>query len=252
MLHCIKPDSDISRWIEQVHCANRFRDHRPAVGRAAASLVLSFFILNAADAADPARPDALCVTEGTLAASGQDFTVSGPRLRAVSRSAAADFVEARFTYLGPSDTQLSLASGALRRQFGLKLRAVDACNLIYVMWRFAPDSRLAVQTKSNPEEHASRACGNRGYATVKAQRSAPLPALNAADTHVLRAQLQGRELVASVDGRVVWQGELAQLPAGAGPVGVRADNVRVRFQVSFQTLAGEPPLPCSAAPEDSD
>ena len=37
--------------------------------------------------------------------------------------------------------------GELRRQFGLKLRAQDACNLVYVMWRIEPASKLVVSIK---------------------------------------------------------------------------------------------------------
>jgi hypothetical protein len=44
-------------------------------------------------------------------------------------------VEARLTYLGHTRDVARLGSGAMREQFGLKLRAHDACNLVYAMWR---------------------------------------------------------------------------------------------------------------------
>ena len=37
-----------------------------------------------------------------------------------------------------------------------KLRAEDACNLVYVMWRIEPQSRLVVSVKRNPGQHARR------------------------------------------------------------------------------------------------
>ena len=39
-----------------------------------------------------------------------------------------------FTYVGPTPVDVPLASGELRRQIGLKLRARDTCNVVYVMW----------------------------------------------------------------------------------------------------------------------
>jgi hypothetical protein len=57
------------------------------------------------------------------------------------------FAEAHFTYLGSTGNEARLGSGELRRQFGLKLRAEDACNLVYAMWRIEPESKLVVSVK---------------------------------------------------------------------------------------------------------
>ena len=72
---------------------------------------------------------------------------------------------------------MPLASGEMRRQFGLKLRAEDACNLVYAMWRIEPESKLVVSVKSNPGQHTSAQCGNRGYQNIKPLHSSPLPSL---------------------------------------------------------------------------
>jgi len=61
--------------------------------------------------------------------------VREPKMRAVVDASDGDAAELRFTYLGASDGDARLASGELRRQVGLKLRAADGCNLLYVMWR---------------------------------------------------------------------------------------------------------------------
>jgi hypothetical protein len=178
----------------------------------------------------------LCVTEGALEPGADEaFTVTTPKMRAAARVPVGDAAEMRFTYLGPTVAQSTLGSGAVREQLGLKLRALDACNLVYVMWRLTPEPRLVVQTKSNPGQHLSRECTNHGYRTVKPRLSASLPALTPGQSQTLGAQLLGSELRASVDGRTVWQGELGSAGASGGPVGVRSDNVRLTF-----VLAGAP------------
>jgi hypothetical protein len=196
----------------------------------------------------------LCVTEGDLEPSaGQRFTVTAPKMRAVTRVPAADAAEMRFTYLGSTEVQSALGSGAVRQQLGLKLRALDPCNLLYVMWRITPDSRLVVQTKNNPGQHTSRECGNHGYQTVRPRVAAALPALSPGQSHALGAQLVGRELQVTVDGRSVWQGELSADAATSGPVGIRSDNVRMSFALAGATdsaAAADALLPCQKGAAD--
>jgi hypothetical protein len=176
----------------------------------------------------------LCVTEGGLEDSADgSLAVTLPKMRAFVRLPIADAAQAQFTYLGPSANESPLASGQMRRQFGLKLRALDACNLLYVMWRIAPESRLVVQLKNNPGQHSSAECTNHGYQTIKPRLAAPLPRLQPGESHVLRARISGEELRVSVDDRIVWQGNLSGSAAMmSGPVGVRSDNARIRFNLS--------------------
>ncbi len=91
-------------------------------------------------------------------------------MRAYLNAITAHQVEVHFTYLGSTGNEARLGSGELRRQFGLKLRAQDACNLVYAMWRIEPESKLVVSIKSNPGQHTSAECGNRGYRNIKPQR----------------------------------------------------------------------------------
>jgi hypothetical protein len=123
---------------------------------------------------------------------GQRLSVSVPKMRAYLKAFTPQVVEAHFTYLGSTGNEARLGSGELRRQFGLKLRAQDACNLVYAMWRIEPESKLVVSVKSNPGQHTSAECGNRGYRNVKARRSTPVPALRSGDAHVLRAEMNGQ------------------------------------------------------------
>lgn len=53
------------------------------------------------------------------------------------------------------------------------------------------ESKLVVSVKSNPGQHTSTECGNRGYHNIKPQRSKPIPMLLPLETHTLRGELQG-------------------------------------------------------------
>jgi hypothetical protein len=125
-----------------------------------------------------------------------------------------------------------LGSGALRRQFGLKLRAQDACNLVYAMWRIEPESKLVVSVKSNPGQHTSAECGNRGYTNIKPRLSVPLPALSAGGEHTLRAEMDGAQMRVFADGKLVWEGSVLPNALGFdGPVGMRSDNAHLEVEL---------------------
>ncbi len=199
----------------------------------------------------------LCVTEGAIAElPGARLAVSVPKMRAYLNAPTPPVVEAQFTYLGPTGNEARLGSGELRRQFGLKLRAQDACNLVYAMWRIEPESKLVVSVKSNPGEHTSTQCGNRGYRNLKPRRSAPLPALHSGDAHSLRAEMNGAALKVFVDNAVVWEGSVgAEALIFDGPVGIRSDNARLQIELR----AGRPLEPqtghapgCRSGAEESE
>ena len=199
---------------------------------------------------------ALCVTEGSIgAAADRKLSVDVPKLRAYVNQSSAEAAEIRFTYLGGTSSEARLASGESRRQFGLKLRAADACNLVYVMWRIEPKSALVVSVKRNPGQHASAECGNRGYQNLKPRYSAPIPALSPGQSHRLRASMQGDELTAAIDDRVVWQGALGTTASGLhGPPGVRTDNAQLRFELAVDAPAaasGAAPA-CRSGAQESD
>lgn len=189
----------------------------------------------------------LCVTEGTIEElPGGRLSVSVPKMRAYVNVATTQVVEAKFTYLGSTGNQARLGSGELRRQFGLKLRAEDACNLIYAMWRIEPESKLVVSVKSNPGEHTSAECGNRGYRNIKPGRSAPIPVLRSGEIHTLRAEMKGAEMILFVDSSRVWEGFAGPDVLGFdGPVGIRSDNARLQIELRvgepLRTRSGNPP-----------
>jgi len=199
----------------------------------------------------------LCVTEGAIEElPGGRLSVSVPKMRAYLDAFTPQFVEAHFTYLGPTGNEARLGSGELRRQFGLKLRAQDACNLVYAMWRIEPESKLVVSVKSNPGQHSSTQCGNRGYQNIKPRHSTPVPALRSGDAHSLRAEMDGAEMKVFADNSVVWEGSVGPDALGFdGPVGIRSDNARLQIDLrAGQPLNAQPGLAasCRSGGEESE
>src|SRR5579863_9404392 len=170
----------------------------------------------------------LRVTNGAIGALRDGvFEIDTPSSRAVVRTtlfgAGDQAAEVRFRYLGPSKADKPLASGELRRQIGLKLRAADSCNVLYIMWHIAPDAGIAVSAKRNAT-HRHAQCGVHGYEAI-AHRQIALRPIREGEMHTLRAELRGRALAVIADGKLVWQGIVAgQLPVG--PPGFRTDNAR--------------------------
>jgi hypothetical protein len=164
----------------------------------------------------------LCVTKGELAANG----VAVPTMRGYAIGAGGDAAQLTFTYRGEPQDAAALASGAIRRQIGLKLRAANSCNVIYVMWRLDPRPALDVSVKSNPGMTAHEQCGATGYTKVKPYKKPYVPAFEYGQTHTLRAEIIGDELSAWVDNKLLWQGRLPDAARSIhGPAGLRSDNV---------------------------
>jgi len=201
----------------------------------------------------PVERGQLCVTTGEVAATDSGLRIEGPEVRAFVRRPPGRAAEIRFSYGGPSAQTQRLASGELRRQFGIKLRAADTCNLVYAMWHFAPEPGLAVLVKSNPGKHTHAECGAHGYLSVPPTWSRRVAAPEPGTRHVLRAELDGRELQVSVDGASAWKGTLpGEGFAFEGPVGLRSDNARLDFTFAAEPAEGSQPTPCprGSAPGD--
>jgi len=175
----------------------------------------------------------LCVTEGSVEElPGGRLSVAVPKMRAYVNAFTPPEVDVRFTYFGSTGNEARLGSGELRRQFGLKLRAADACNLVYAMWRIEPESKLVVSVKSNPGQHTSAECGNRGYRNIKPRHSTSVPVLRPRETHDLRAEMNGDEVKVFADSTLVWEGSVGvDALSFDGPVGMRSDNARLELQL---------------------
>ena len=179
----------------------------------------------------PVTPESLCVTEGSLTQLTKPYLeVAVPKMRAVLKTQTRQLIEAQFKYMGPTDEIQKLGSGEIRYQFGLKLRAADPCNLLYVMWRIEENaSAVHVQIKANPGQSKSSACENHGYRTIATRA---FPVLNVDSLHKLRASLSSSKLVISVDAAPAWNIDVD--PAALrfdGPVGLRSDNVHLKLKV---------------------
>jgi hypothetical protein len=199
----------------------------------------------------------LCVTEGAVDKAPKNrLAVNATKMRAYVSAPASPAIQAHFTYLGPTAEESKLGSGASRVQFGLKLHAQDACNLVYAMWRIEPESKIVVSVKRNPGQTRSSECGNRGYQNVKPRRVEAAPALRAGDTHTLAAKIVGDELYVFVDSTEVWDGSLGPDAQGLqGPVGIRSDNARLLLDLTVGAAAGtrpDHPLACKSGPDASD
>jgi hypothetical protein len=215
--------------------------------RAFAALACTLGIVCAARAAPdslmPVKRQNLCVTEGAVAAAaGTTLTVDSAKMRAYVNLATRQIVDARFTYLGATADSAPLGSGAMRRQFGLKLNAQDACNLVYVMWRIEPESKLVVSVKTNPGQNTSAQCGNRGYSNIKPLHASAIPVLKSGGTHTLHAELNQAGLRVSIDNSPVWEGALGADAHGLnGPVGIRSDNARLELELKTGAPLGAAP-----------
>jgi hypothetical protein len=173
---------------------------------------------------------------------GQGLAIETPSSRAVIDAAilksAEQVAEIRFRYMGATPTSKPLASGELRRQIGLKLRAQDTCNLIYAMWHIEPDAAIAVSIKRNLGRHTHEQCGAGGYSNIKPQRRTNPPPIRPGETHILRAELHGSNLTVTADGKVAWRGTLGDEPELLdGPIGFRTDNARFEFEYYADRLS---------------
>ncbi len=172
------------------------------------------------------------VSDGKIEkAAGDRLMVGSKEMRAtLKKISPSQKVTIRFTYLGPSAEVSHLGNGEVRHQFGIKLKAQDICNLVYVMWNF-DTQKIAVSLKLNPGQRTHEDCLDRGYINnLKPRMTAPPPAVRPDQPHTVYAELEGKELTVKADGRVVWQGTLVPVVLQfKGPVGIRSDNAHVVF-----------------------
>lgn len=172
--------------------------------------------------------EAMCATKGALRPHADAVVVNEPTVRAFAAGTRGEAAELAFVFRGDSTTTRALASGETRRQLGVKLRAANSCNVVYVMWRLDPHPFLEVSVKHNPGKRTHDECGTSGYTKVAPVRAARVPPLAIDASHALRAEIRGDELVAWIDGEVAWTGTLPLVARELdGFAGFRTDNVRI-------------------------
>lgn len=185
---------------------------------------------------DPVK-DALCVTKGAATIGGK---VTDPTMRAVAKGSLGESASLTFKYDGDTESVRELAGGQARRQIGLKLRAQDGCNLVYVMWRLDPKPKLDISVKLNPGKKTHKECGAEGYVKVKpAKGKLPsVPVLAIGDTRTLKAEIIGDELTVWIDELISWKGTLPEAARALdGPAGIRSDNFAFEL-VGFSAPSG--------------
>jgi len=211
--------------------------HPRSLRRARLWIAIPLLTLGLASVAEPrergVKPADVCVTNGVVEkeASGK-FVINSASSRAVVTGSDDSVGVLRFEYLGPSAGETKLASGNVRRQLGIKLRAEDSCNVIYVMWGIEPQPGLVVSMKVNEGKTTHAQCGVKGYKLIPATFEKPVAPIRVGEPRTLAAKLdENRKLTVRVDGDVVWEG--IAFPAAKtmyGYTGIRTDNVLVRFE----------------------
>ncbi|HXX69511.1 MAG TPA: hypothetical protein VEK07_20170 [Polyangiaceae bacterium] len=185
----------------------------------------------------PVDPADLTVTSGAITRQASTtFAVRSGGMRAELGVDPRDAVRIDFVYLGPTRVPAPLASGELRRQIGLKLRASNTCNVVYAMWHIEPSRGIEVSVKSNAGQRLHGECGDRGYVFVKPTSARPVADIRVGERHSLAAAIVGDELRVVADDVPSWVGKLPPAAfAFDGPVGVRTDNGD--FDVRMAALA---------------
>ncbi|HEY6944731.1 MAG TPA: hypothetical protein VI431_06300 [Candidatus Acidoferrum sp.] len=199
-----------------------------------AHAVLAFLLVGMAVPAGKAqvRPGDFDLTDGKIErAPEKRLKVSTKEMRATLKFTTEQSATAKFTYLGPTKEVAHLGSGEVRSQFGIKLRAQNDCNVVYIMWHFAPDQKIAVSIKRNPDKHTHSECLDHGYINNIKPRISDAPApVEPNQPHILTAAMSGSDLSVTADNKLVWWGDLGPVALTfSGPVGLRSDNARVLF-----------------------
>lgn len=183
----------------------------------------------------PVAKAALCATKGEARIGER---VTQPTARAFARDTSGDAAALTFVYRGATEHERALASGDDRRQLGLKLRAANGCNLVYVMWRLDPRPQLDISVKYNPGMTTHENCGASGYKKVTRAEHGSVPRLVIGERHTLRAEIDGDELTVWIDERPAWRGTLpGQARRLSGPAGLRSDNLAFDL-VAFSAAPG--------------
>jgi hypothetical protein len=195
-------------------------------------------LVQAAQPIDTPRSD-LRVSLGQISQTKSGYlTVVGPKERAVRTTGEHSSAVLQFRYRGPSEKTALLDSGSLVRQIGLKMRAMNTCNLLYIMWRIKPTEEIYIALKRNPGKVTYKECQARGYKQLARVRLKPLGITAATQKpHRLGASITetaGRfTCTVTIDGRRVWSGNIdpKHIADIKGPVGIRSDNGSFIFKL---------------------
>ncbi len=197
--------------------------------------------------------ESLCVTKGAARIGER---VTQPTMRAFAHETSGEAAALTFTYRGETEHARALASGQERRQLGLKLRAANGCNLVYVMWRLDPKPKLDISIKYNPGMATHQECGASGYTKVAPVEHIAVPPLVVGETHTLHAEIAGDQLTVWIDAQPSWRGSLPEHARElSGPAGLRSDNLAfdlVAFSAPRSSFTSHASVDRRCREEDSD
>lgn len=205
---------------------------RHAVGALLLTMGCVVSAMAASDTVRAVRSGEVCPTNGKVQSLKDDeLEVDSASSRAVMKTPDDTFGQIRFQYLGPTTEDVPFASGTMRRQVGIKLKAADSCNVIYAMWRIEPESDIIVTTKINPGKSKHSECGVKGYKLVEPIKTVPVSPIEKGQWRSMAASIDGSMLTVQVDGSEVWRGRLdAKALRLDGYSGFRTDNARVKMK----------------------
>ena len=181
----------------------------------------------------------LDVTTGEVTQTNSGFlSLNAPATRAQLHIGLHRQAFVRFRYRGQSTETSQNASGEIVEQIGLKLRTLNTCNLLYVMWRITPPEGIVVKVKRNSGQSQHKECEANGYISILPSLETPL-AITATDqrAHRLRATMEEHEAAVGVsvwvDEVLVWTGDIPHslLFGIDGPAGFRTDNGSFIFKM---------------------
>ena len=177
------------------------------------------------------NPNDFDVPDGRIEKAGDRLMVSTKEMRATLKFPTPQDVTLKFTFLGATKEVSRLGNGEVRSQIGIKLRAQDTCNIVYIMWHFSPDQKIAISVKRNPGKRTHEDCLDNGYINNTKPRVSALPQpVHTNEPHTLSAKMSGSNLTVNADDVVVWEGDLGPVALEFdGPVGLRSDNAHVVF-----------------------
>lgn len=177
------------------------------------------------------EPPLTCLSAGAGSWRDGALLIEAPITRGIWPGTDGERAGIEVEVIGPTGQQAPAASGRVLQQVGLKLRAQDPCNVLYVMWPAAPATGLRVLVKANEGRSAFAQCGAKGYATLRPDATAGFAPLRAGEPRRLEAFIADRHLSVAIDGHTVWSGAIGAAAAAlAGPAGFRTDNLRVQLR----------------------
>lgn len=159
---------------------------------------------------------------------GKYFRILGAVPRIDLPQFSGESLSIKGVYDGPSDPTIANADGSIVRQFGIKMRNANTCNICYVMRVVEPISRIVVSVKNNPGMTLNAECRDGGYTSYA---SVLISQIYPGQEYELSARIADgtNTLMVYYNKEPIWIGEVGAAWSGIG--GIRTDNVKTHLEV---------------------